>query len=329
MADGDALTSNVLNLSGLLYSKSDESTPLLDAIYSRGRAGGRRIVDAEEFVLANSYVLPAPEQPEISEQESLTAPDPTFVERVQETNVTQIFHKSVSVSYRKENTVNTLSGINVAGQTNTVPNELAWQISQIMKQMKADINYTLINGVYQYTRGSSTVAAKTRGLLAGITTNKVTASGAAPDKDLINQTLNTAMANGMDAGGLELWVNPKMIQTITDGFLPITGSQLPPSRNEGGVSYQQIYTDFGLYPVVWDRSIPDKVILILNVGQLAIVENTAVAQKMGFGSDLRGMGSAIFYEPLAKTGASDKGQLYGELGIDYGAEWMSAFIDLR
>lgn len=29
----------------------------------------------------------------------------------------------------------------------------------------------------------------------------------------------------------------------------------------------------------------------------------------------------FFLEPLSKTGAADKYQIYGQLGLDYGAEW--------
>ena len=33
-----------------------------------------------------------------------------------------------------------------------------------------------------------------------------------------------------------------------------------------------------------------------------------------------GKGAGVFYEDLAKVGASERGQLYGEMGLDYGSE---------
>ena len=39
-----------------------------------------------------------------------------------------------------------------------------------------------------------------------------------------------------------------------------------------------------------------------------------------------GKGYGVFYEDLAKVGASEKGQLYGEMGIDYGSEYFHAKI---
>jgi hypothetical protein len=34
----------------------------------------------------------------------------------------------------------------------------------------------------------------------------------------------------------------------------------------------------------------------------------------------------LFFEELARTGSSVKGQLYGQIGIDHGPEWAHARI---
>jgi hypothetical protein len=34
----------------------------------------------------------------------------------------------------------------------------------------------------------------------------------------------------------------------------------------------------------------------------------------------------MFYEELSKTGASEKGQIYGQIGLDHGPEFMHGHI---
>ena len=313
---------DTINYSGLLYTKTDENTRLLDAIYARGRAGGRRQVNSVEFVLANSYGLEDPTQPSISETQSLTAPEPETVEREQEANVVQIFHRSVAVSYQKQSNTGALGGVNVAGAANNVPNELDFQIGRRVSQMRMDLNYTIINGVYQYTKGSSTVASRTRGIIPAIKTNRFDAASAALSKNMLNDAIMNAIKNGFSPAGIEMWVNPDMMDVITDTFIKLTGSALPASRTEGGVAYSSIMTNYGELTVNWDTQIPTAKIALLSIGELAVAEKPVAfdtPQGVNYG--------ALLYEPLAKLGASERGQLYAELGIDYGAEWHHALIE--
>jgi hypothetical protein len=315
------LTSTV-NYSGLLYTKTDENTRLLDAIYARGRSGGRRETDSVEFVLANSYGLEDPIQPNISETASLTAPDPETVEREQESNVVQIFHRSVAVSYMKQSNTGALGGVNVAGAANNVPSELDFQIGRRVSQMRMDLNYTIINGVYQYTKGSTTVAPRTRGILPAIVTNKFDAASAALSKNMVNDAIMNAIKNGFNPAGIEMWINPDMMDVVTDTYMLLPGTNLPASRTEGGASYSTIMTNYGEIMINWDTQIPTAKIALLSVGELAVAEKPVAfdtPQGISFG--------ALLYEPLAKTGASERGQLYGEFGIDYGAEWHHALIE--
>jgi len=316
-----ATLTDTINYSGMLYTKTDENTRLLDAIYARGRDGGRRETNSIEFVLANSYGLEDPEQPNISETASLTAPAPETTERAQESNVVQIFHKSVAVSYMKQSNYDALGGVNVAGAANNTPNELDFQIGRRISQMRMDLNYTLINGVYQYTRGSTTVAPRSRGLLPAITTNKFDAANAALTKNMLNDAIMNAIKNGLNPAGLEIWINPDMMDVITDAYLLIPGSNLPASRTEGGAAYSSIMTSYGEMSINWDTQIPTKKLMLLNMGELAVAEKpiALTGETQIFG--------ALVYEPLAKTGASERGQIYGELGLDYGAEWHHALLE--
>lgn len=311
--------SDTVNYSGMLYSKVDENTRFLDAVYSRGKNGGRTTVNSIEFALSSGYELASPSQPAISEEDSLLAPIPVTVARTQEYNVTQIFQKTVQVSYVKQSNNNMLSGLNTAGAVNNVPNELDFQIGKQVAQVKLDLNYTLLRGTYQYTKGNTSLASKTRGLIQAISTNAVDANGAPLTKEIVNGLLIDMISNGANVSALEIWVNPADIDVITNVYSLLNGSTLPASRTTGGIAYSEIVTPFGIIPINWEANIPAKTMLFVNVGELA------VAEKPYFDENGTNKG-VLFYESLAKTGASEKGQIYGELGFDYGAEWMHGKI---
>ncbi len=80
------------------------------------------------------------------------------------------------------------------------------------------------------------------------------------------------------------------------------------SRNVGGVNVQTIETDFGRLNVMLNRYIPVHSIQVVSLEQCAPVFLEVPGK--GF----------LFLEPLAKTGASEASQIYGEVGLEYGNE---------
>jgi len=80
------------------------------------------------------------------------------------------------------------------------------------------------------------------------------------------------------------------------------------NRTMGGVSMSTIITDFGTLGVMIDRAVPQDTIILASLGECSPVY-----------LEVPGKGH-FFAEPLAKTGASDDVQLYGEVGLAYGAE---------
>ena len=318
MPTGITLT-DTINYSGMLHARTDKATKFIDAIYARGREGGRRTTNSVEFILAGGYKTRDPKQPEISEEQSLTAPDPKTTERDQESNVIQIYHESVAVSYMKQSNFNALGGVNVAGAANNTPNELDFQVGVVVDEMRKDLNWTTINGTYQYIPGSTTVAPKSRGLMEALQTNRFDIGGAYLSKNVVNDVLMNSIKNGFSPEGIEIWVNPDMMDIITDTYIQIPGSALPSSRTEGGVAYSTILTNYGDINIFWDTMIPTACISFINVSLLAIAEKPTINDR---GENL----GVLFYEPLAKTGASERGQLYGEIGFDYGAEWHHSIM---
>jgi hypothetical protein len=86
------------------------------------------------------------------------------------------------------------------------------------------------------------------------------------------------------------------------------------SRTVGGVNVETIITDFGSFGVVLDRYMP--------VDQIALLDMSVMATVF-----LPIPGKGVFFtEPLAKTGAYDRVQLYGEVGLEYGPEQYHGLI---
>ena len=308
-----AMTDTVINYSGLLHTKTNDSTRLLNAIYARGRTQGEGIVstgvkkvNSIEFALSSDYSIPGGTQPAISENASLTAPTETNITRDQKKNCVQIFQEAVGVSYLKQSAVGTLGGINIANQQSNVLDEVDFQVAGVMEKIKKDLDYTLINGVYQ-EGSSNTVAWKSKGIINGLTNSK--SEYTALSADFFSQAINAAFGRGFvfEDGALEMWVNPADLQKINEIYGGLNGFVQPASRTEGGFAIKTIMTDFGILDIDYDQYIPQGTMLILNMRELAIAE-----------MDVPGKGT-FFYEELARSGAAFKGQVYGQAGIDYGA----------
>lgn len=301
MAEGTAQSFGVLNYSGQLFDKTNTDTPLVSTL-------SRRNTSSVEFVINSTYATETPSIPNISETASLTAPEPTYITRAQETNVVQIFQYSTAVSYQKLANTGTLAGVNIAGQQNNVPNEFDFQMAAKTRKARTDLEYTLINGTYAKATTDATVN-KTRGLIAAITTNVEAAASAELDFNLLNKLLRKMFGNNADMSGLVIMCDAITKAQITNNWSKLPGFLLPNSRNVGGLAIDQIITDFGTLGVMVHRMIPAGTALVVNPGVLEIVE-----------MPIPGKGN-FFWEPLAKVGAGEKGQLYGTAGLDYGPEW--------
>lgn len=301
---GQGTTFNLPNYAGELFTADALNTPILTAI--GGMTGGKQ-TENFEFPCSSEYSLPAAAQPAISETASLTAPTATGIVRDQKTNVTQIFHEKVSVSYMDLSNHGRLQGLNTAGSKNPVANEKDFQISCALQKIARDIEYTIINGAFQRATNSAT-ANKTRGLLAlcaGDGGNTINASGAALSKSLINAILKEMYDHGAIFSNMILHCNSFQKQALTSIF-----AYAPTDRNIGGTNIKQIETDFGNIGVQLDRFMPTDKVLFSEMTVLAPVFQP-VPEKGNF-----------FYETLAKNGASEDGQIFGQFGLDHGPAFM-------
>lgn len=303
MADTLATSFEVLNYSGMLFNKGNTRTPLSSII------GGRaKITNHVEFVTGQEYTTGGGSQPAISETASLTAPDASVVTRAQKTNVTQIFQESVGISYAKQSNMGTLSGLNVAGQQANPMNELDFQVAAKMAKINADIEYTFINGTFNKATSDSEIN-KTRGLVTAITSN-TTAMGSKPLGlwDIADMVKKIYGANA-PTDGLCLWCDAVTLFQINADAVQNGLTVVPAARNINGISLSSVVTPIGVVYLYLGEYLPAGTALLLNLSVLAPVFQP-----------VPGKGN-FFLEALAKTGAGEKYQLFGQIGLDHGPEW--------
>lgn len=167
---------------------------------------------------------------------------------------------------------------------------------------------------YVVNVGSSTTF-KVAGKAGGTPITLGTATGisfvAASATDLTKDTVNGLAQQVYDAGGITdldnatFLVNSAQKLQISKAF----GTQFfEQSRTVGGTAVSTIVTDFGTLNVMLSRRVPQDTIALasLEVCQPVFLE-------------VPGKGH-FFAEPLAKVGASDQVQIYGEAGLAYGPE---------
>lgn len=304
MADTLATSFGVLNYSGMLFNKGNTRCPLSTMI------GGRaKTTNHVEFVTGQEYTGGGTgSQPAISENDSLTAPDATVVTREQKTNVTQIFHETVGVSYGKESNMGTLSGLNVANQQANPISELDFQVAAKMQKVARDIEYTFINGVYAKATTDAT-ANKTRGLVSAITSN-TKAMGSKPLGlwDIADMVKKIYGANA-PTSGLVLWCDAVTMFQVNADAVQNGLTVAPASREINGIALSSVVTPLGVVYLYLGECLPAGTALLLNLDAIAPVYQP-----------VPGKGN-FFLEPLAKVGAGDKYQLFGQIGLDHGPEW--------
>ena len=299
-----ATSFGVLNYSGMLFNKGNTRTPLSAAI------GGRvKTTNHVEFVTGQEYTGGGTgSQPAISEEASLTAPTASVVTREQKTNVTQIFHEAVGVSYAKMSNMGTLSGVNIENQAANPMNELDFQVAAKMQKINRDIEYTFINGVYQKATSDAT-ANKTRGLVTAVTSNtKAMASkplGLWDIADLM-KTIYTANA---PVDSLVLWCDAVTMFQVNADAVQNGLTIVPAAREINGIALDSVVTPLGTVYLRLGECLPSGTALLLNLDVISPV----IQPVPGKGN--------FFLEELSKTGAGEKYQLFGQIGLDHGPEW--------
>lgn len=303
-----AMSFGTPNFSGMLFRKGVEKTPFSTII-----GAGRGYTNHVEFVTGQYYNSIQGSQPNISEAASLTAPEANVATRSQLTNVTQIFQETVSVSYAKESNMGTMSGVNIEGQVANPQSELEFQISRAMAKIAQDIEYTFINGSYNKATNDNEVN-KTRGILTAISTNVINAGGDGMTRKLISKALMAIAAAGGDISNIIVGMPAIHLAQLDYDANKNGMTAVDRTRNVNGLMIQTVLTPFGAVGVQLMETIP--------VGT-ALVFNPTIMRPMEQPTPNKGN---FFLEQLAKVGAGENYQIFGQIGLDHGCEWLSAKI---
>lgn len=303
MADVFATSFGVLNYSGMLFNKGNTRTPLSAII-----GGKAKTTNHVEFVTGQEYTSGGGAQPAISENASLTAPDATVVTREQKTNVTQIFQESVGISYAKQSNMGTLSGLNVANQQANPINELDFQVAAKIQKINRDIEFTFIQGQYNKATSDATVN-KTRGLVEAITTNTKAMSSKPLGLWDIADMVKKIYGSNAPTDGLVLWCDAVTLFQINADAVQNGLTVVPAAREINGIALSSVVTPIGVVYLYLGEFLPAGTALLLNLDVIAPVYQP-----------VPGKGN-FFLEPLAKIGAGEKYQLFGQIGLDHGPEW--------
>lgn len=312
MPDTNTTTFELANFVGELFEKGSRPNTFLQLI--GGTTGADVSLASTEFPVGQHYSVPS-HTTDRARREGQDAPDATGVTRSQVTNVTQIVQEAVVVSYTKQATSQMLSGLNVGGLTNPVRNELDFQTSVTLELIQRNLNWAFVNNSYAKP-GNNNSARKTRGILSAITTNVLSDSGdRAISIELMETLLGTMLDNGAIADGENVFMmaNTAQIRNINQLFRD-DKAKADADRFVGGVRVRTIYTAFGAINLVLEQDMPQDEVAVVNFDAMKVVA-TPVPGK-----------GVLFREELAKTGANEKYQIYGELGLDHGLEYYHGKI---
>lgn len=303
---GQGTTYNLPNYVGELFAASPEETPLLSAI---GGLTGGESVGSTKFEWQGYDLRDADD----ARQRLEGAPAPDGAERVRfsASNVLEIHQEAVEISYTKQGITKQRTTDGAAtvtiGSTVIPVDELAWQLDQQFKQIARDVEKTFITGKYAAPTTNATPR-KTRGLLQGISTNVAAVTGTLTEDAVLSLFQEVWQSGGIQEGETRtVIVGAALKRALTKIFIKDAGYK-EETRNVGGVNLQTFETDFGRANIMLDRYMPSSRLAVVSLEELA----PAFLEIPGKGH--------FFAEPLAKTGASDKVQIYGEIGLKYGNE---------
>lgn len=304
MASGTIMSFAVPGYSGMLYEKGNNRTPLVTSIINN-----MRYTNSVEFVLGQDYTEEDGAIPNISESASLTAPDPTYITREQATNVTQIYHESIAISDAKRSNMGTLSGANIEGQYANPQVELDFQIARKMSKIRKSMEKAFINGTYNKATTDATVN-KTRGLVSAITTNTKAMGSAKLDIWAVEELMHTIAMAGGDITNLTLFCDYTTRMQLVGNAVELGVPLGQPYVTKYGIRVEDLVLESGNVRIMTGYELPSGTALLLNMPALH-----PVAQPVP--------GKGNFYlEELGKTGAGEKYQIFGQMGLDYGMEFL-------
>jgi hypothetical protein len=245
--------------------------------------------------------------------EGQVAPAGTNQSRANVFNITEIHQSSIEISYSKMAAVGQFGGQNVAPEfDDAVINELQLQTMAELQSIGVDLELSFLNGTINVPAdNAATHIRKTQGILGALTTNVVDGAAAALTTNMVDALLMDVYGTGgltneettvfLASAQTALWIND-VYANSSQLSAPVR------DRTVGGMAIKTITTIFGTFGVLVDRWMPAATLAVVDLSECYPVF-TEIPNK-----------GPLFVEPLAKTGATEKFQIYGEIGLEYGAE---------
>lgn len=305
---GQGTTYNLPNYHGELFQLTPTETPFLSAI---GGLNGAKVTHALEFEWQTTDRRASSANNVATE--GATAPAGAERSRSNVTNITEIHHSAIEISYTRLGMTGQYAGINVAPQWDDfMADELTLQTHAELQSMGVDIEKSFLSGTY-HKPANNTDTRKTQGILGAITTN-VTANGGtaqAISSDIVDEHLAAMFDSGapLNQDNTVFMAGPAQALALSNAYAAQSTLAAPTrDRTVAGMAIKTITTVFGTFGVMMNRWMP--------AGQIAVID-LSVCYPVFFEIPGKGL---LFTEELARVGSSRKFQLYGEIGLEYGPE---------
>jgi len=291
---------------------------------SGGLQGGVRRTTSREFPIGTFYNLPAPSQPARLEGAQPPAPNSTAI--TQMTNVVQIFQEAVSLTYlaMSEHAVSGVVPIPQGEMNGPLqnPRSQEFQVQRTLEKIAQDANYSFLNGQYINPQDPSSTALGTRGILTAIATNLIdeSAQAATTDPKVYRGWVNTLLASMIQYNGYQideqfvLLCGETEYSNIANAWAQQGTIYVQPEATVVGVKVRKVMTTFGTLLLALDPDVPAQQVCAANMDGVGVV-GLEIPQK-GY----------LFEEPLYKQGSSEQTQIYGQLGIDHGPEYLHGLL---
>jgi len=290
---------NLPNYVGEVYVVSPTQTPFLSMI---GGLNQGKVSQSIQFPLGVEYDLPNPTQNDVkSEDEARTGNTRIGFAPIQTNNVAQVHQEIIEITYAS------LSDYQLQGiafpNADMPTNKLVQQTNLALIKVARDIEYSFLNGSFHLAT-SKTDKNKTRGIKEAAVSagNVVNANNNALSEALLKQLLRQVFRNGGQFQNPVIFANAEVKEMISDIW-----GYAPQDRNIGGLNIKQLETDYGNIGVVLNPFAETSTLYLIDVAFCSPVW-VPVPDK-----------GLLFREPLSKDGASEKYQLYGQVGLDYGS----------
>ena len=309
LSAGSGTTDNLPNFVGEMFKLSPLDTPVLSLI--GGLTGGQAIAQTQWTWQDTIHRQPAL-------QSVAEGADAVFnlQKRNERKNVVAIHQYGVELSYTKQAATGQLgttgatpaiAATSILGNQ-PVSNERAWQLQIKIEQAALDVEVMFLTGTYANPNDST--ARQTQGIVGAVSADTTTTypalSDQAANRTVVNDIAQKMYDNGAKMYNVIIMVNSLCKLELGSAYQGSAGESQPRSYNVFGVNITDIETEFGRFPVVLNRHLDADTVMFIDLALLS-PKFLPIPGKGHF-----------FMEPLAKSGAYDRDQLYGEIGLQYG-----------